>query len=350
MKPFLVTIGAAILAFVATPCQAIDEAGAKRATREFLRALSPNTLWTDGDLTATRERAGLPTGPANYLWMIVTKKFLVTVDDRTGLVSSCDDNDVSSEISRGLPNPNGRGYFRERTVQRFSSESDAIVLARRAASQVAWTLGPEVRVDYWKPADTDGKTTRQRVVVMFSDRPHGYKATGIGNVVTISLDNKTGKVVNLFRFVGYSYEDPNVRVTGQQALEIARRAASSGEIDSMFGPRYVALSYRSAVGAQAQDMARNRIVPLAYVSRGKKYVAVSANDGTVLINEYRKAAGSTASPKSDLSGSAASGAQQATGRSSARRSESSPLTTAAWIGIPVVGIGLAAWLLRRRVA
>ena len=314
------------LALFATACQAIDEAAARQTALKIVRDLRPSDTWNSASFRVTREQVGRA-GYERILWKVSTGRYHVEIDDATGLVHYCRDDVLSQQIGRIVVDKNDlRKSQLERVVPRFSSAEDAVESARRALARVSWTVGPDVRVDYLKPGEADGKTIRQEVSVMFSDRPHGYKATGIGNVVTVSLDNKTGEVTTLFRWIGYTYETPNVGITSQRALEIARGAASAGEIDSMIGPRYVSLSPRSAVGTRAQEMTRNRIVPLAYIAHGSKYVVVAADDGTVLIIEYRRTAGSSNVP----------------------RSESSPLKTAAWIGIPVVGIGLAAWLLRRR--
>lgn len=61
-------------------------------------------------------------------------------------------------------------------------------------------------------------------------RPHGYPASG-GNVVVAELRRSTGRAVTIRVGRGWTYEEPNIRVSEGEALDTVVRAAGGNEAD-----------------------------------------------------------------------------------------------------------------------
>ncbi|HRI43376.1 MAG TPA: hypothetical protein PLL78_14790 [Fimbriimonadaceae bacterium] len=240
MKQFVSTLLVALLGGLASA--QIDDAQAIAAARSFVERFAPEAR----NSTPSIYRETLETT------MGQTVVIHVNFDDFVVFLTE------SGEF-RALANMGGE----RRVIE--GSEPD-----KYATDEEAWRALEAILADFEVPSEL----TRKELVrnapggepfimrFVMHPRPYGYEAQG-GNAVHASIHQKTGRLRSLRISKGWTYEPPNIRISREQAIEIARNDLGGLAEDWQYVLRYAVVGDPDAP-ASARELRANSRLRLYY--------------------------------------------------------------------------------------
>lgn len=216
---------------------------------------------------------------------------------------------VSNDLMVILDGRDGalRGIFNLAREREIASRPRSGTKGRFAEPSQAWRRGREIlkqagvqegafvqtRLKSFPRSNTIADSHRDRVIMAFESRPFGYPTNGAGNSATVAIDGITGEVLRLRNDVGWSYAKPNIKVTTQQAIDLAKRVATIAGLGSFGSKPASSLSYalsdRSFGSPRGEQLRAQKQVRLAYsVDFGRAVVLIDSETGECLGGSLRK--------------------------------------------------------------
>ncbi|HXH60050.1 MAG TPA: PepSY domain-containing protein [Fimbriimonadaceae bacterium] len=258
----------------------------------------------------------------------------VTVDPSTGIVNSWFDDRPGALTRR---DPGGGMHIQDKLA--------AIAVAHD------WISGAGIKLPPFDKCVANVQNgASYSYYVKYSDRPNGY-AVRTGNSVLVEVNTYTGQVSSMMRVVGYTYEEPVVNITPEQAREkaVARLQAvyNTQVTDATVGD----LGYSTPENDEISEVSApppsdNKNARLAYVvnlqfTRGAASMVVDAKTGEVMGGGLTKGtvvpAKKTSEPPKIV-------------RTPGQLGSSGPPPSLCIVSAAVVVLGGAYWVLRARKA
>jgi len=211
---------------------------------------------------------------------------IVSLDEETGAVKFYSNSKLYSAVNgpEGLRLPrSGPPFYRD--------EADLVTKAKRKLEAIGWSYGPDVTHNAIPVPDARGNIAKVIIYLKFHDRPNGYSTLGAGNGALIGLDSLTGEIVELQRFIGYTYAPPTVNITSEQAVLAAREVIDVGPSPTVWGPYYQCLIEWGTLSQRGRALYRSKTMPLGYRIRGLTEDAVVASDTGEVLNRHSNATG-----------------------------------------------------------
>ncbi len=268
--------------------QVTSESAAVQVARTFLQRVEPEISPGVLSLLSTRRVVGHRLDLTVARWSVSGGDRIVSLDEETGAVKFYSNSKLYSAVNGpdGLRLPRSGPPF-------YRNEADLITRAKRKLEAIGWAFGPDVSYGH-RPIpvpDAHGNIGKVIICLKLHDRPNGYSTLGAGNRAIISLDSLTGEIVELQRFIGYTYAPPTVNITSEQAVQAAREVIDVGPSPTVLGPAYQCLIEWGPLSERGRALYRSKTMPLGYWVHGLKEDAVVASDTGEILNHYPNATG-----------------------------------------------------------
>lgn len=266
--------------------QVTSESSALQVAQTFLQRLEPGISPGDLSLLRAERVVGHRLDLTVARWSVSGADRIVSVDEETGAVKSYSNSKLYSAVNgpEGLRSPkSGPPFYRD--------EADLVAKAKRKLEAIGWPYGPDVTHNAIPVPDARGNIAKVILYLKFDDRPNGYSTLEAGNRAIIGLDSLTGEIVELQRFIGYTYAPPTVNLTSEQAVLAARDVIDVGPSPRVLGPSYQCLIEWGTLSERGRALYRSKMMPLGYWIRGLKENAVVASDTGEILNHYSNATG-----------------------------------------------------------
>lgn len=268
--------------------QITSESAALQVARTFLQRVEPEISPGDLSLLSARRVVGHRLDLTVARWSVGGGDRIVSLDEETGAIKAYSNSKLYSAVNGpdGLRLPKSGPPF-------YRNEADLITRAKRKLEAIGWAFGPDVSYGH-RPIpvpDAHGNIGKVIICLKFHDRPNGYSTLGAGNRAIFSLDSLTGEIVELQRFIGYTYAPPTVNITSEQAVQAAREVIDVGPSPTVLGPAYQCLIEWGPLSERGRALYRSKTMPLGYWVHGLKEDAVVASDTGEILNHYPNATG-----------------------------------------------------------
>ncbi|HTQ10625.1 MAG TPA: hypothetical protein VMI31_11175 [Fimbriimonadaceae bacterium] len=283
------TLAAMLLVLATAVCNAqrLSPERAKQVALAFLARAAPGV--SNGDTSAAqieRPHAVRMVNRVRYWWSVDTRHLSAVVDDDSGQVILCINPDLESRV-----NGPESIHYPQQGKPFYVSQSDLFGYAKRKLDEVGWPHGPDVRPHNALPVpDADGTIPRSLIAVDFSDRANGYPVRG-GNFVEVEMDSLSGDIVGLQREARYTYAPPVLKITRNQAIEIARSITEVPLGSTVIGPAYQLLTQHDELSERGARLCDSNQEVLGYLIRGKSQDVIVAGDNGEVLSHFSNATG-----------------------------------------------------------
>jgi hypothetical protein len=257
------------------PQTAESKSRVQDAASSFLRRVSPGM---SGQELARLDTYRMSISTTGTIWGVSTTRHSLTIQEPEMEVTLYTDGLLYGRSNGGeaMHSPVYASPF-------YSSKKDLALRGREVLDHLGWHTGPEVTFPALPKLDRNGKCRREILYLNFSDRPYRFPATRVGNTSLIGLDSLTGEVIELQRSVGYRYAPPELRISRDQAIKVARGSILPTGPLEVNGPAYQLLSTDEVLSPRGSALCRAKTLPLAYRLVGQNgFVVVAADAGEVL--------------------------------------------------------------------
>jgi hypothetical protein len=231
------------------------------------------------------------TSPDRKRWEVLTGQQMLFFSDATGEVILYSNGELYSKSSERDRESNGK-----KKPLFYHDKAEFLAHARLVIHQLGWKTGPDDEMRRPPKPDKDGLVARSVVYVSFYERPNGISSRSGGNEITIGFDSWTGELVELDRRSGHVPAPMTVKISKDEALEIARKETELSGDSKVLGPDYVGLGGASmSLSGRGTEFAKTKILPLVYSVSGKsEWLYIAVDNGEILVRFGNAVAGSVA--------------------------------------------------------